>query len=112
MVELLISSLVVGAAGALLIGGLVAANRSADWRIEQILTTQLLASRLALLDDSLSDTTLRSGIFPAPLDDFTWTLDIAGIDGPLAPLAQGTLTVTRKDHASHVVTYRPVAAPN
>ena len=109
LIELLIASVVVASAGALLIGGLVAANRSAEARIDQILSTQLLASRLALLSDPLDPSTPTSGTFPSPLDEFTWTL--AWTDAPLAPLAEATLTVETKSRAAHVVTYRPLVQP-
>ena len=104
LIELLIASIVIASAGALLVGGLVAANRSSDLRIEQVLFTQALAGRLALLDDELSDQTPTHGTLPAPLDDVSWSL--AWADAPLAPLVQATLSVSRKDHAADVVTYR------
>ena len=109
LIELLIASVIVASAGALLIGGLVAANRSADLRIDQTLSTQLLASQLALLDDQIDPNTSTSGTFPSPLDAFAWTLEWT--DAPLTPLAQTTLTVTTKSRAAHVVTYRSVVQP-
>ena len=107
LIELLIASLVIAAASALLVGGLVAANRSSELWSERLLFTQVLASRLALLDDELSDQTPTHGILPAPLEDVSWTL--AWTDAPLAPLVQATLSVSRKDHAADVVTYRRLA---
>lgn len=109
LVELLIASVVVASAGALLIGGLVAANRSAEIRIDQALSTQLLASQLALLDDQLSSQTPRSGTFPAPLDEFTWTLEWT--DTPFTPLVEARLTAAKKGRAAYVVTYRPLVQP-
>src|SRR3989338_3780205 len=109
LIELLMASVVVACAGALLIGGLVAANRSAEARIDQTLSTQFLSSQLALLGDQFDSNTPTSGTFPSPLDDVTWTLE--WIDAPLAPLAEATLTITTKDRAAHVVTYRPVVQP-
>ncbi len=104
------ASLIVSVAGALLVGGLVVANRSTDLRLHQILSAQWLANQLALLDDRLSDSTARSGTF-LPLDDATWALTVEPADDPLKPLAKAAITVTRKDLTSHVVTYRPVAEP-
>ncbi len=109
LLELLMASMVVAAAGALLVGGMVWANRGADLRIEQVLSTQLLASQLALLDGPLSPQTPRSGTCPAPLNEFTWTLQWK--DAPLAPLAEATLTVGRNGHTAHVVTYQPITEP-
>ena len=109
LIELLIASVVVAAAGALLIGGLVAANRSAEVRIDQTLATQLLASQLALLGDQLDPNTPTSGTFPPPLDEFAWTLEWTEV--PLTPLAEATITVTTKNHVAHVVTYRPLVQP-
>jgi hypothetical protein len=48
-----------------------------------------------------------SGAFAAPLDDFTWTLQ--WVEAPLEPLAEATITVSQKDRATRVVTYRPLA---
>ena len=110
LAEVLVSSVVVAAAGALLAGALAAANRGADRRIEQILTTQLLAGQLALLDDRVGDATPKSGTFQTPTEEgFLWTLQMEDAGTPLSPLAKVTLTVTRKDHAAHVVTCRPRA---
>lgn len=109
LAELLIASAVAAAAASLLVGGLVSANRGADVRIKQSLSTHLLANQLALLDEELSDATPTSGTFPTPLAAFTWTLEIAPTDVPLSPLATATLTVAHNGHASHVVTCRPVA---
>jgi len=110
LVELVMASLIVSVAGALLVGGLVAANRSTDLRLHQMLSTQWLANQLALLDDTLSGSTATGGTF-LPLDDATWTLSVEPADDPLKPLAKATIIVTRKDLTSHVVTYRPVAKP-
>ena len=108
LVELMIASLIVSAAGALLVGGLVAANRSTEYRLGQILSAQWLANQLALLDDRINDATPRGGTI-LPLDDATWTLSVEDAGEPLTPLAKTTITVTRKDFTSHVVTLRPVA---
>jgi prepilin-type N-terminal cleavage/methylation domain-containing protein len=106
LVELMIASLIVAAAGALLVGGLVGANRSTEYRLGQILSAQWLANQLALLDDRISEATLTGGTI-LPLDDATWTLSVEDADEPLTPLAKTTITVTRKDFTSHVVTFRP-----
>jgi len=110
LVELVMASLIVSVAGALLVGGLVAANRSTDLRLHQMLSTQWLANQLALLGDTLSDSTPTSGTF-LPFDDATWALTVEPADDPLKPLMKAVFTVTRKDLTSHVVTYRPVAEP-
>ncbi len=109
LLELLVASVVMAAAGELLIGGMVWANRSADLQTEQVLATQLLASHLASLDGPLNRQMPVEGTCPPPRDDFSWTLQWS--EAPLAPLAETTITVKRKDHATHVVTYRPVSEP-
>ena len=103
------AGVVVAVAGTILVGALVRANRSHELRIERALLTQLVASQLALLDDEITARTSTDGTYPAPLDDVRWTL--AWTPRPLAPLVQTTLTVSRKDHDVHVVTYRRLAKP-
>ena len=111
LVELLMASIVIGAAGAVLAGGLVAANRSAERRTEQVFLTQLLASRLALLDDRLQPGTGDRGAFPPPLEDYAWSLAVEAAPAPLEALAKATIAVTRRGHTVDVVTYRPLAEP-
>ena len=105
------ASLITAAAGALLAGGLVAANRSAALRIEQTLSTQLLADRLALLDERISDATPRSGTFSPSVHGATWTLTVEPAADPLTPLLKATISVTHQEHMTHVVTYRPLQEP-
>jgi prepilin-type N-terminal cleavage/methylation domain-containing protein len=107
LIELLIATAIVAAAGALLAGGLLASHRSLERRTEQALLTHLLADRVALLDDTLNSQTPRGGSFPPPLDDVTWTLAWSPI--PQTGLAQATLTVTREGHAVNATTYRRLA---
>lgn len=104
LIELLMASVVVAAGGAMLIGGLVAANRSRELRIEQLLATQLLAGRLAELDDEIGAETPMSGTFAEPLDEFAWSLEHN--DPSPDGLAQATLTVSHDDHHTHAVTLR------
>ena len=104
MIELLMASIVVAMAGAMLMGVLIASNRSAKLRIEHTLLTQLAASQLSLIDDPLTDQTPTQGAFAPPLEDFTWSL--TRTDAPLKTLAQATLTVSHDHHHADVVTYR------
>ncbi len=101
------ASVVAAAAAALLVGGLVAANRSAGLRIEQALSTQLLANQLALLGDQIADDTPTQGAFPEPLGTFSWSLEYA--DASPDPLTHVTLAVAHDGHEAHVVTYRRLA---
>ena len=109
MVELLIASVVVAMAGAMLAGALIASNRSAELCRQRILLTQLAANQLALLDDPLTDQTPTQGTFAPPLDAMAWTL--SWTEASLEPLAQVTLSVTRGSHHTDVVTYRRLAQP-
>ena len=109
LIELLIASVVVASAGALLIGGLVTANRSAQIRIDQTLATQLLASQLALLDDQFQPKTPRQGSMEPPLEDDTWALEWS--ETPWTPLVEAKLSVSHKGQAVDAVTYRPFTEP-
>ncbi len=104
LIELLIASVVVASAAALLVGGLVASNQCIERRIEARLATQLLASQLASLDDRLNDDLPSAGTFAPPLNTFAWTIERS--EAPLAPLLQTTLTVAVGDRLARVVTYR------
>ena len=107
LIELLMAAVIVAAVGSLLAGGLIAANRSRDVRVEQALSAQLLASELALLDDELTEQTPTTGTISAAPESFTWTLQRAG--APLPPLVTATLTLSHNGHNTHVVTYRRLA---
>ena len=109
LVELLMAAVIAAAVGSLLAGGLIAANRSRDIRVEQALSTQLLASQLALLDDEITDQTPTSGTIPTSSGDFTWTLQ--RVEAPLPPLVTAELTLNRNGHEAHVVTYRRLQEP-
>lgn len=109
LIELLVASTLVAAAGVLLISALVAANRSTDARIDQTLVAQALASQLALLDDQFTAATATTGSCAASLAGCAWALDWT--NAPLAPLAEATLTVTHNGQTTHATTYRPIAQP-
>ena len=104
----MIASIIIAAAGALLAGGLVTSNRGADLRMQQVLSTQLLASRLALVDDQLQR---AQGEERGTLDGFHWTQQWEQAQDHLAPLARTVVTVSDATSTAHVVTYRPVAEP-
>ena len=112
LIELMIASIIIAAAGALLAGGLVTSNRGADLRMQQVLSTQLLASRLALVDDQLQGAQGEDhGTFPPPLEAFHWTQQWEQTPSQLAPLARTVVTVSDGTSTAHVVTYRPVKEP-
>lgn len=110
LVEVLVAAVIVAAAGALLVGGLVGANRSADLRVERVVAGHLLASRLALLPEAVSDTTPTAGTFPEPLAGYTWT-QTRTPSQMLAPLEELTVTVSRQGRRLDAVTARPVESP-
>ncbi len=107
LMELLVASVVVSAAGALLVGGLVQANRSAGLRVERIVSTELLASEFALLESPLHPQQPSTGPCTPSMDDCAWTL--RWTPAPLVPLVEATLAVERKGSTAPVVTYRPIA---
>ena len=111
LIELLIASVIIASAGAMLIGALVAANRGADLYGEHALDTQLLASRLALLEERVNKQMPMSGTFDPPLDDVEWRLEVSEAPPPLAPLAQVVISVERNGAHSDVVTHRQVVEP-
>lgn len=105
LIELLIAAILIVSAGTLLIGGLVAANRSAALRMDRAVATQALASQLALLDDTLTMQTPTEGTIPG-LQDASWTLSLAEASPPLTPLINSTLTVTYHGRDTTAVTIR------
>ena len=109
LIELLIASVIVASAAALLLGGLIAANRGSDIRIEQALSTQALASELAQLDEPLASDISTSGVCTLLKDGCQWTL--SWVQAPLDPLVAATLTVRLNGHAYRLVTYRSLAQP-
>ena len=109
LIELLIASVVAAAAGALLVGALVAVNRNTELRTERVLSIEALASQLALLDDQLAPKTPTSGTCNSPVTRCEWTL--TWNQTSLRPLVEATITVAHKDRTNHVVTYRPIAEP-
>ncbi len=109
LIELLMASVIMAAAGALLMGGLVAANRGADRRIEQSLMTQTLANRLALLDDQPASINVVHGTDETPLGSIAWEVQWHDMSG--VPLTEATVTVTHNDRTTRLVTYRALPAP-
>jgi len=109
LIELLMASVLVAAAGVLLVSGLLGANRGADLRVRQILSAQALASQLALLDDHVAGTSgAVSGTLPPPLEAFRWTRQWEPLTDSMARL---TITVSDGTVTNHVVTDRPIAEP-
>lgn len=105
----MIAAIVVASAGVLLVSGLVSSNRSAEQRMRQSVATQLLASRLALLDDQLQPDTPVEGAFEPPLDESAWALEWS--ETLWTPLVETTLSVSHKGQTVDAVTYRPLAEP-
>jgi len=109
LVELLIASIVVAAAGTLLAGGLATSNRGAARRLQQILAAQLLASQFALLDDHVTAASGElDGTFPSPLEAFHWTHRWEPFADSMARL---TITVSEGTVTTHVVTNLPIKEP-
>ena len=109
LIELLIASIIVAAGGALLAGGLVTSNRGADLRMQQVLSTQLLASQLALLEDQVVGASGGDrGTPPLPPEAFHVTRRWEPVTDQMA---QTTITVAYGSSTAHVVTYRPVKEP-
>ena len=106
LIELLMASIVVASAEALLISGLISANRGADLYVERALSTQLLASQLALLDEPLPHDVPTHGTFPA-WPEWSWTLQWQ--ESAFAPLQETTITIAHQAQAYHLVTYRTLA---
>jgi len=112
LMELLVASVVAAVAAALLAGAMVPANRSAAIRADQAIAVQLLASRLALLEDQLTADQPATGQFDAPLENYAWTLSLTPLPAPQTALVAATLAVERTE-GTHldVVTYRQAAQP-
>jgi hypothetical protein len=110
LAEVLIAAVIIAAGGALLVGGLAGANRSADLRVERAVATQLLASEIALLPEAVGGATPTAGTFPPPLADYDWTLDHVPSQ-TMAPLEELTLTVSRQGRRIHAVSARPLESP-
>ena len=89
----------------------MAANRSASLRVDRAVSTQALASQLALVDDTVSAQTPTAGTLPTSLGDVSWTLQMTEAEPPLVPLIRTTLTVSYHGHETHVVTDRRSAQP-
>ena len=104
LIELLLASVLVASAGALLMASLVTANRSASIRADQALLGQFLSSQLALLDDPLPAALPGSGPLPQPFDDRTALVAISAM--PLTVLQEATLGVEHGAHRAALVTWR------
>lgn len=112
LMELLMAAALLAAAGALLAGGLLWANRSAEARAQRALLTQLLASQLNDLEETLTGDEPTEGVFDPPVDEAAWMLDIQPVEAPENPLRRVTLTVTHHGQSAHTVTYRRLAEPS
>ena len=108
LVELLMAAIVVASAGSLLVSGLISANRGADLYVERALSTQLLASQFALLEEPLPHDVATHGTCSA-LPNWEWTLQWH--DSAFAPLQETMITVAHQGQAHHLVTYRTLAEP-
>ncbi len=108
LIELLIATSLAAGAAALLAGGLLAANRIADLRMERAVLTQLLANRLAELDDPLPIDESASGSFSSPYDGYTWALE--RLNSTKESIGVFTLRVTHEGHTVDAVTARRMAA--
>lgn len=112
LMELLIAAALLASAGALLAGGLLWANRTAETRAQRAVLTQLLACQLSDLDGTLTGQEPAAGAFDPPVDDASWTLDIQPPDNPDSPLRRVTLTVSYHGQSVQAVTYRRLAEPS
>lgn len=106
LIELMIAGVIVALTASLIVGGLVAANRSGELRTRQVIANQLLSSQLASLTDSLASPQPQEGGFPEPWTDSHWSLTVADTD--THGLKQLDLTVTHQGHSVHATTFRPV----
>jgi prepilin-type N-terminal cleavage/methylation domain-containing protein len=109
LAELLVASVILASAGALLAGGLLWANRSIEARAQRAHVTQLLASRLSLLEETLTTQEPQAGLFDPPIEGAAWQLELQPVDGTDGVLQRVMLTVTQGGQAASVVTYRPIA---
>lgn len=109
LVELLIAGVIIAMTSSLLIGGLVSANRSGELRASRAIATQLLAGRLALIDDAVDSQSPDKGSCAEPYENSTWVLEKQ--DTLLASVKRIELTVTHEGHDIHVATYRRLKEP-
>lgn len=109
LVELMIAGVIIAMTGALLIGGLLSANRSAEMRARQAVTAQLLASQLALIDGKINTDSPVKGNFSGAYADSTWQIE--QYDTAVASVKQVQLTVNHQGYAAHAATYRILKDP-
>ena len=107
LIELVMAAVVVASAGALLSGALMATNRSAALRTQRALTTQWLATELALLPDAATPGHAE-GVLPAPNEAVAWTRDTEPAGTPELPFTIIRMKLSG-DQTADVVTYRPLA---
>ena len=106
MVEVLIASILVASAGLMLGSGLLASNRAAQQRRLQLMTTEIVASQLALVPDAVVTGASADGTVNTPSGMLAWELTATPVAG--SPLAEAVLSVTGPHIAVRATTYRPV----
>ena len=107
LLELLIASVVVAAAGVLLFGSLAQITRSRQLAQEQRMMRMALASRLASLE-TVTDGEQAEGLCEAPYAAYRWAL--AATAGTLPSLAHVTLSIiSPSGHTMNTQTLRPLS---
>ena len=104
LIELLMAAVIASSVAALLIGVLIAANRGASLRKDQAVATQLLASQLALLPDTLSLTAPLQGSCEGSYPDCRWRLEHEPTATP--SLEKVVLTLEMQGRVFQASTYR------
>ena len=104
LIELMIASAIMAAAGGLLMSSLITANRGTALRAEQAVLGQVLASQLAQVDEPLASNQGASGSLPRPFEDRTWQLTID--DAPQPSLRQAALSVEHGTQHLELITWR------
>jgi Tfp pilus assembly protein PilV len=107
LIELLLASVLMAAAGALLMASLIAANRGASLRSDQALMAHALASQLALLDDPLPAVLPEAGPMDEPFETHTATVDLGATESSLQEAALG---IEHGAHRAALVTWRRTPA--
>ena len=110
LAELIVATVLVASAGALLSGALISANRAAALRGDRALSTQWLASQLALLPETAALNAHADGTLPSPDDAIAWTFETAAAEPPLSSLAAIHWRLAGGQSAD-VITYRPITEP-
>ena len=109
LLELLMASLIVAAAGVLLFGGLAHIMRSRALAQEQTIMRALLANRLALLE-TVAESEQADGSCEAPYGTYRWAVSAAPTAvGALPSLATVTISVTSPTgYTIEAITIRPI----